>query len=146
MTKSRFDVHFVYKCVGLTQDPWQDHPLHSSGCRSLPILLRGDNVLGCQKQQEEEGQVGGRVANELDERFADEEAVATLGHREVAESEQRVEEADEDAGEELSCPVASPPAGELVVPAGCQKLLTVGLRNKLGEEGIKKFGVILHIR
>lgn len=58
------------------------------------------------------------MADELDERLADEEAVATLGRHEVAESEQRVEQTDEDAGEELSCPVASPPAGELVVPAG----------------------------
>lgn len=75
-------------------------------------------MLGCQEQQEEESQVGGRVADELDERLADEEAVATLGRHEVAESEQRVEQTDEDAGEELSCPVASPPARELVVPAG----------------------------
>lgn len=130
---------------GLTQDPWQNHPLHSSGCRSLPVLLRGDNVLGCQEQQEEKGQVGGRVADELDERFADEEAVMTLGRGEVAKGEQRVEEADEDAGEELSCPVASSPARELVIPAGRQKLLTVGLRNKLGKEGKKKFGVFLNI-
>lgn len=130
---------------GLTQDPWQDHPLHGSGCRSLPVLLCGDNVLGCQEQQEEKGQVGGRVADELDERFADEEAVGTLGRGEVAKGEQRVEETNEDTGEELSCPVASPPAGELVIPAGRQKLLAVGLRNKLGEEGKKKFGVILNI-
>lgn len=133
-------------CGGLTKDPRQDHPLHSSGGRSLPVLLRGDNVLGCQEQQEEEGQVGGRVADELDKRFADEVAVATLGCREVAESEQRVEETDEDAGEELSCPMAPPPAGELIVPAGRQKLLAVWLCNKLGEAGEgDKFGVILKI-
>lgn len=88
-------------------------------------------MLGGQEQQEQKGQVGRRVADELDEGLADEEAVATLRSDEVAESEHGVEEADEDAGEELPRPVPAPPAGKLVVPPGRQKLLAVRLSYKL---------------
>lgn len=88
-------------------------------------------MLGGQEQQEQEGQVGRRVADELDERLADEEAVAALGSHEVAQGEHRVEEADEDAGEKLPRPVAPPPARKLVVPAGSQELLAVWLSYKL---------------
>lgn len=73
-------------------------------------------MLGGEEQQEQEGQVGRRVADELDEGLADEEAIATLRSNEVAESKRRVEETDEDTGDELSCPVAPPPARELIVP------------------------------
>lgn len=71
------------------------------------------------------------MADELDEGLADEEAVAALGSHEVAEGEDGVEEAEEDAGEELPRPVAPPPARELVVPAGRQELLAVWLRYEL---------------
>lgn len=71
------------------------------------------------------------MADELDEGLADEEAVATLRRYEVADSKQRVEEADEDTGDELPCPVSPSPAGELVVPPGRQKLLAVRLSYKL---------------
>lgn len=115
----------------LTQDPGQDHPLHSGWRRPLPVLLRGDNVLGCEEQQEQKGQVGRRVADKLDEGLADEETVATLGSDEVAESKQRVEEADEDASEELARPVAPSPARKLIIPPGRQQLLAVWLCYKL---------------
>lgn len=97
----------------------------------MPVLLRGDNVLGCEEQQEQKGQVGRRVADKLDEGLADEETVATLGGDEVAESKQRVEEANEDAGEELPRPVTPSPARKLVIPPGRQQLLAVWLRYKL---------------
>lgn len=88
-------------------------------------------MLGCEEQQEQKGQVGCCVADKLDERLADEETVATLGSNEVAEGEDGVEEANEDAGEELSCPVAASPTRKLIIPAGCQKLLAVWLSYKL---------------
>ncbi len=90
-------------------------------------MLRGE------QQQEQKGQVGRCVADELDEGLADEEAVATLWSDEVAESEHGVEEADEDAGEELPRPMAASPARELIIPAGCQKLLAVWLSYKLSD-------------
>lgn len=90
-------------------------------------------MLGGQEQQEQEGQVGRRVADELDERLADEEAVAALGNHEVAQGKDGVEEADEDAGEKLPGPVAPSPARKLVVPPGSQELLAVWLSYKLKE-------------
>lgn len=90
-------------------------------------------MLGGQEQQEEKGQVGRGVADELDERLADEEAVAAFGSHEVAEGEHGVEEADEDAGEKLPCPVAPSPARKFVVPTGSQELLAVWLSYKLKE-------------
>lgn len=81
------------------------------------------------------------MADELDERLTDEETVATLRSDEVAESKHRVEEADEDTGEELPCPMAASPARKLIVPPGCQKLLAVWLSYKLKE--IKEGRVIL---
>lgn len=71
------------------------------------------------------------MADELDEGLADEEAVSTLRRDEVAESKSGVEEADEDTGEELPCPLAASPAGELIIPPGRQKLLAVWLGYKL---------------
>lgn len=88
-------------------------------------------MLGGEEQQEQKGQVGRSVADELDERLTDEEAITTLWSDEVAEGKHGVEEADEDTGEELPCPVSPPPAGELIVPPGCQKLLAVWLSYKL---------------
>lgn len=118
----------------LTQHPWQYHPLHSGRCRALPVLpvlFCGDDVLGGEEQQEQKGQVGSRVADKLDEWLADEEAVATFGCDEVAKGKHGVEEADEDTSDEFSRPVTPPPAGKLIVPPGCQKLLTVWLSYKL---------------
>lgn len=85
------------------------------------------------------------MADKLDEGLADEEAVATLGSDEVAESKQRVEEADEDAGEELPRPVAPSPARKLIIPPGRQQLLAVWLCYKLTEtkEGIVSFNICL---
>lgn len=74
-------------------------------------------MLRSQQEKEEEGQVGCRMADELDEGFADEEADAALGRHQVADGEEGEEEADEDARDELASPVASPPAWELIVPA-----------------------------
>lgn len=127
----------------LTQHPWQDHPLHSGWCWPLPVLpvlLRGNDVLGGEEQQEQESQVGCRVADKLDEGLADEEAVAALRGDEVAESKQREEEANEDASDEFSCPVAPPPARKLVVPSGRQQLLTIRLCYKLYKKKKKDEG------
>lgn len=73
------------------------------------------------------------MADELDKRLADEEAVATLRNDEVAESKHGVEEPDEDTGKELDCPVTTSPARELIIPPGRQKLLAVWLSYKLKE-------------
>lgn len=73
------------------------------------------------------------MTDELDEGLTDEQAIATLWGDQVADGQQWKEKADEDACEELYCPVAPPPARELIVPPRCQQLLTVGLSNKLSD-------------
>lgn len=90
-------------------------------------MLRG------QEEQQQEGQVGGGVTDELDEGLSDEQAIAALRGDQVDDGQEREEEADKDARDELHRPVAPPPARELIVPARRQQLLTVGLSDKLGE-------------
>lgn len=73
------------------------------------------------------------MTDELDEGLTDEQAIAAFWRDQVADAQQREKKADEDAREELYCPVAPPPARELIVPPRCQQLLTVGLSNKLSD-------------
>lgn len=81
----------------------------------MAIRIVGDYVL--RGQQQEEGQVRGGVANKLDERLADEEAIVALGCHQVTEGEQGEHEADQDTGDELASPVTSPPARKFIIPA-----------------------------
>lgn len=76
-------------------------------------------MLGGQKKEEEEGQVGGSVADELDEGFSNKKTKVALGGYQIEDGEQRKEEADENARDEFASPVTSPPARKLIIPAGC---------------------------
>lgn len=76
-------------------------------------------MLGGQKKEEEEGQVRGSVADELDEGLADKKAIVTLGGYQIEDGEEREQEADENACDKLAGPVASPPTWKLIIPAGC---------------------------
>lgn len=76
-------------------------------------------MLGGQKKEEEERQVRGSMADELGERLADKNAIVTLGGYQIEDGEEREQEADENACDELASPVASPPAGKFIIPAGC---------------------------
>ena len=100
-----------------TDHPRQDHPLHGGGWGPLAVGVVGDDVLRGEDEEEEEGEVGRGVADELDEGLADEQAVAALGRQHVQDGEEREEEADQDAGGRLDRPVAPAPARQLVVPA-----------------------------
>lgn len=88
-------------------------------------MLRG------QQEQEEEGEVGRRVADELDEGLPDEQAQRALWGDQVAHGEDREQEPDDEARHHLHGPVSPPPARELVVPARGQQLLAVGLGHEL---------------
>lgn len=90
-------------------------------------------MLGGQQQQEKEGQVRGSVADEFDERLADEEAVAALGCHQITQGEQREEKADEDTGDEFASPVTSPPARKFIIPTRGQQLLAIWLCYELRE-------------
>lgn len=75
----RIRLRFVVR----TQHPRQDHPLHDGGRRSLHVQVGAGDVLRCQQQQEEEGQVGRRVTDELDEGLLDEVSQSALRRQQV---------------------------------------------------------------
>lgn len=83
----------------------------------MAVGVCGNNALRGQQEEEEEGQVGCRMADELDEGLSDEESDAAFRRHQVADGEEGEEEADEDARDELARPVAPPPAWELIVPS-----------------------------
>lgn len=83
----------------------------------MAIRIVRDYVLRGKQQEEEESQIRGGVANKLDERLADKQAIVALGCHQVTEGEQREHEADEDTGDELASPVTSPPARKFIIPA-----------------------------
>lgn len=71
-----------------TKHPWEDHPLHDSGRGSLHVQVGAGDVLWGQQQEEEEGQVGCRVADKLDEGLLDEVSQSALGSQQVDLSEE----------------------------------------------------------
>lgn len=71
-----------------TKHPWENHPLHYSGWGSLHVQVGAGDVLRGQQQEEEEGQVGGRVADKLDEGLLDEVSQSALGSQQVDLSEE----------------------------------------------------------
>lgn len=73
---------FLRRCTR-TQHPREDHPLHQRGGGSLHVQVGARDVLRGQQQQEEEGQVGRRVADELDEGLLDEAAQGALRRQQV---------------------------------------------------------------
>lgn len=56
----------------VTKHPGQDHPFHSGGWWALNVRVCRGYMLRGQEEQEEEGQVGSSVTDELDEGLADE--------------------------------------------------------------------------
>lgn len=78
------------------------------------------------------------MADELDKRLSDEESEGAFGSYKVAHREDGEEESYYEASHHLHGPVTSPPAGELIVPARCQQLLTVGLSHELQGKGEEK--------
>ena len=66
--------NWCYVC----KSPGRDHPLHGGGHRPLTVRVCRHNVLGGQQEEEKEGEVGGCVADKLDEGLAYEEAITAL--------------------------------------------------------------------
>lgn len=92
-------------------------------------MLRG------KQQQEQKSQIGRRVADELDKRLSDEQSQGAFGSYKVAHREDGEKKSYYETRHHLHGPVSPPPAGKLIVPAGRQQLLTVGLSDELqGEE------------
>lgn len=85
------------------------------------------------------------MRDELDEGLTDERAIAALWRDQIEDGQQGEEKADEDTRDELYCPVAPPPAWELVIPPRCQQLLTVGLGYKLTTKERIRMACYLHL-
>lgn len=73
------------------------------------------------------------MADELDEWFLDEGSKSALWSQKVYEGEDREEQANDEASDELHCPVTTSPTRETIIPQCCQELLAVGLSYKLSE-------------
>lgn len=74
------------------------------------------------------------MADKLDEWLSDEQSQWAFGSYQVADGEDGEKQSYNETRHHLHRPVSSPPAGELIVPAGCEQLLAVGLGNKLGRK------------
>lgn len=72
------------------------------------------------------------MADKLDKWLSDEQSKWAFRSYQVAHGEDGEKQSYYETRHHLHCPVSSPPAWELIVPAGCKQLLAVGLGNKLG--------------
>lgn len=82
------------------------------------------------------------MADELDKWLSDEESKWALRSYKVAHREDGEKKSYYEACHHLHCPVSSPPAWELIVPARGKQLLTIRLGNKLnGKEKEKEVRV-----
>lgn len=71
------------------------------------------------------------MADKLDKWLSDEQSKWAFRSYQVAHGEDREKQSYYETRHHLHGPVSSPPAGELVVPAGGEQLLAVGLSNEL---------------
>lgn len=87
------------------------------------------------------------MADKLDKWLSDEQPQWAFGSYQVAHREDREKKSYHDTCQHLPCPVSSPPAWELIIPARCKQLLTVGLGNKLKRKKREnsKYDVIVNV-
>lgn len=72
------------------------------------------------------------MADKLDKWLSDEQSKWAFRSYQVAHGEDGEKQSYYETRHHLHGPVSSPPAGELVIPAGGEQLLAVGLGNELG--------------
>lgn len=73
-------------------------------------------MLWGQEEEEEEGEVGGCVADKFNEGFFDEEPQRAFGSQKVDQREDREEQADNETHDQLNCPVTTTPARKSIIP------------------------------
>lgn len=74
------------------------------------------------------------MADELDKWLSDEQSQWAFRSYKVAHREDGKKKSYYETRHHLHCPVASPPAWELIVPARCKQLLAIGLSDKLNRK------------
>lgn len=118
----------------LTNDPENEQVIYQLRRRAHGVLLALVVDQGVEVEQQQEGEVGGAVDDELDEGRVDDLAHAGARHQQVAEGEQRPEDGHAQHGGDLQAGVLAPVACRLAEPHGVEELLAVGLSHKLDGE------------
>lgn len=118
----------------LTHDPENEQVVYQLRRRTHGVLLALVVDQGVEVEQQQEGEVGGAVDDELDEGRVDDLAHAGARHQQVADGEQRPEEGHAQHGGDLQAGVLPSVAGRLAEPHGVEELLAVGLSHKLDGE------------
>lgn len=118
----------------LTNDPENEQVIYQLRRRAHGVLLALVVDQGVEVEQQQEGEVGGAVDDELDEGRVDDLAHAGARHQQVADGEQRPEDGHAQHGGDLQAGVLAPVAGRLAEPHGVEELLAVGLSHKLDGE------------
>lgn len=120
--------------VKLTHDPDNEQVVDQLRRRAHGVLLALVVDQRVEVEQQQEGEVGGAVDDELDEGRVDDLAHAGARHQQVADGQQRPQEGDAQHGGDLQAGVLAPVAGRLAEPHGVEELLAVGLGHKLDGE------------
>lgn len=79
------------------------------------------------------------MADKFDEGFFNEEPQCAFWSQQVDQREDREEQADNEAHDQLNCPVTAPPTRKAIIPLCGQELLTVWLCHKLEEKKRERF-------
>lgn len=86
------------------------------------------------------------MADKLDKWFFDKQSKRAFRSYKVAYREDGEKKPYYETCRHLHYPVSSPPPWELVVPARCKQLLTIGLGNKLNGKEEEKKDSVLHVK
>lgn len=117
----------------LTHDPDNQQVVYQLRRRAHGVLLALVVDQRVEVEQQQEGEVGGAVDDELDEGRVDDLAHAGARHQQVADGQQRPEQRHAQHRGDLQAGVLAPVAGRLAEPHGVEELLAVGLSHKLTE-------------
>ena len=116
----------------LTHDPEDEQQIDhlQRGAHGVLLALVVDQRV--QVEQEEEGEVGRAVDDELDERRVDDLADAPPRHQQVAHGQQRPQHGHAEHRGHFQTRVLAPVARRLAEPDRVEELLAVGLGDELG--------------
>lgn len=115
----------------LTYDPEYEQVVNHLQGRAHGVLLALIVHQRVQVDEQEEGEVGGTVYDELDEGRVDDMAHAGARYHQVAQGEQRPQHRHAQYRGHLQTRVFTPVAGRLAEPDCVEELLAVGLGHKL---------------
>ena len=116
----------------LTHNPEDEQKIDHLQRRAHGVLLALVVDQRVEVEQEQEGEVGRAVDDELDERRVDDLAHARAWHQQVARGQQRPQNGHAEHRGHFQTRVLAPVARRLAEPDRVEELLAVGLGDKLG--------------